>query len=102
MDIFQNTQRIYSGCTVQIQNPTNNSVISIHEHGHMWDIFQENYIRFEEVSNVTRASESFSDLQMITTTDMSYIQRGELESHASFCIKRPRDTKEVVHLVNHL
>lgn len=32
---------------------------SIHEHGHMWDIFQENYIDSKDV-NLIRATESFS------------------------------------------
>ena len=32
---------------------------SIHEHGHVWDIFQENYIDSKGV-NLLRATESFS------------------------------------------
>jgi hypothetical protein len=36
---------------------------SIHEHGHMWDIFQENYIDSKGV-NLIRATESFSIADM--------------------------------------
>ena len=44
---------------------------SISEHGHMWDIFQENYLDSDGV-NLTRTSRSFSDADMYDTHMYSY------------------------------
>jgi hypothetical protein len=39
---------------------------SIHEHGHIWDIFQENYLDSKGI-NVVRASQGFSDADLYDT-----------------------------------
>ena len=44
---------------------------NISEHGHMWDIFQENYLDSDGV-NLTRTSRSFSDADMYDTHMYSY------------------------------
>jgi len=44
---------------------------SISEHGHVWDIFQENYLDSEGV-DIIRISESFSDADMYDTRMYSY------------------------------
>ncbi len=44
---------------------------SISEHGHIWDIFQENYLDSEGV-DIVRASHSFSDADMYDTKMYSY------------------------------